>query len=76
MEFFMDRIFFPGMILLLVSFLVVVPIACVMDQRQHHALMEQCMADGHKEYECVSLLRERPSQSPMLVPLLIPSGGR
>ena len=36
-------------------------------------LMAQCMADGKKEYECVSILR-KPQGSVIPIPIIIPSG--
>lgn len=41
------------------------------DVANDNRLMAQCMADGKREYECVSLLRKPASQ---MVPVFIPMG--
>jgi hypothetical protein len=53
-EWLYDHLHF--VILVLVSFAVGAIIAAAY---QNQALMAQCQADGHKEYECVGILRGR-----------------
>ena len=36
-------------------------------EARHERLMQECMADGHKEYECVGLLKGRDAD-PIVVP--------
>lgn len=45
--------------------------AISVDNANDNRLMAQCMADGKREYECVSLLRKPASQ---MVPVFIPMG--
>jgi len=42
------------------------------DARYEQKLMADCLADGHKEYQCVSLLRKPSSDSTTVVPIYIP----
>lgn len=49
-----------------VAFLVAVWIS---DTKQCHKLMNQCISDGHKEYECVSMLKRNTNQ---VVPIYMP----
>lgn len=41
-------------------------------QQKYNRLMAQCMADGKKEYECVSMLKNDVDIVPM--PIVIPVG--
>lgn len=47
------RILLGALALLLIG----LPFIFVADCKNQNRLMGQCLADGHKEYECVSLLR-------------------
>lgn len=43
-------------------------VAIVLSGREHSRLMAQCMADGKKEYECVSMLR---TETNVVMPVVI-----
>lgn len=40
------------------------------DCENNKRLMNQCMSDGHKEYECVSMLRRNSSST--VIPVVVP----
>lgn len=42
-----------------------------MSSKEKTRLLKQCINDGHKEYECHSMLKE---DSPNYVPIIIPVG--
>ncbi len=52
----------------------IVVYAAIADTTNNHRLMQQCMADGYKEYECAPLLRGRSRAVRM--PMLMMQGGR
>jgi len=57
----MDR-FLAGMIVVLSGVVGLMIYAGIHDWHNNQRLMAQCQADGHKEYECVSMLRDnRPT---------------
>ena len=39
--------------------------------KDYDRLMDQCMSDGHKEYECVSMLRSERSTYVAPMPIVI-----
>ena len=45
-------------------------VTCNRDSDHQKVLMEQCIEDGHKEYECVSMLRS-PESTVIPVPVII-----
>lgn len=65
---------FGGFIVLIVflSFIGLLGFAAVSEVRESNRMMAQCMADGHKEYECHSMLDDHSSVIPM--PIIIPTG--
>lgn len=46
----------------LIAFLIAIGVS---SSRAQQELMKQCLADGHKKYECVSMLRSNTSYVPM-----------
>ena len=39
--------------------------------KEHNKLLSQCLSDGHKEYECESLLKKCSSGS-AIIPIIVP----
>jgi hypothetical protein len=51
-----------GLILLLL-------VALIAAGRDRERLVQQCMADGRKEYECRAMFRENTTYVPMVIPV-------
>jgi hypothetical protein len=48
------------------------------DCEKYNRLLAQCLADGRKEYECVSMLQQSRASTSTLVPIpiIVPARGR
>ena len=66
-----ERIVGGCMVTLIVSFIVLIGMVVVYDSDHKERLMQQCMEDGKKEYECESMLR-KPQSNIVPMPVVIP----
>ena len=66
-DFIFDYLFF-ALVALLLALILVLPFLFIIKDNEKDRLLKQCMEDGKKEYECVSLLR-RQHQNMTLMPM-------
>lgn len=45
---------------------------CFVASSEDDRLMKECLADGHKEYECRSMLRDNRPPPPVVIPVAVP----
>lgn len=58
---------------IIAALIAVLVAAAIADTENTSRLMAQCQADGHKEYECVSMLRKSET-TVVPMPIAIPVG--
>jgi hypothetical protein len=46
---------------------VVIPYGLYLDYKKYTALLEQCLEDGRKEYECYALLKRHQASSSVTI---------
>jgi len=69
---------FPGFCLVMIAIMLIGIVLLIIGAYQgimyDRELMQKCMDDGRKEYECRSMIHGRNNNTPMPVPIIVPMG--
>lgn len=70
-EIFFGKVVLPVVTVLSLFLLLAIPFALYYSFKHDARLMEECIADGHKEYECEGILTGNKGQIPIISPIIV-----